>query len=191
VVVGDGKPHTICPHPGGGRNWIAGSYDASSRNVYVAMNETCMDLIPAPAGQRGNLTSGVNWSIRPRADADGKYGRVEAFNLETRKVVWMQRQRAPQSTCMLATGGGVVFGGSIDRVLKAYDKASGAILWQMKLNDVPNSCPISFAVDGKQYVALVVGNGGSIPATYSVLVPEIQNPPQHGAEVWVFALPER
>jgi alcohol dehydrogenase (cytochrome c) len=189
--VGDGKPHTICPHPGGGRNWIAGSYNAGTKAVFVAMNETCMDLIPAPAGQRGNLTSGVNWSIRPRPDSDGQYGRVEAFNLVTRQVLWMSRQRAPQTTCTLDTAGGIVFAGALDRVLKAYDDESGRLLWAIRLNDVPNSCPISFAVDGRQYLAVVVGGGGSIPSTYPVLVPEIQNPPEHGAAIWVFTLPER
>jgi len=189
VVVGDGKPHTICPHPGGGRNWIAGSYNAATGILYVPMQETCMDLIPAPPGQRGNLSSGYNWYIRARPESDGKFGRVEAFSLQTRKAVWIERQRAPETTCMLDTAGGVVFAGSMDRDLKAYDDASGKPLWQVRLNDIPNSCPISFSVQGKQYLAVVVGGGGSIPSTYPVLVPEIQNPPEHGAEVWVFALP--
>jgi len=188
VVVGDGKPHTICPHPGGGRNWIAGSYNASTHMVYVAMNETCMDLIPAPPGQRGNLSSGVNWSIRAPPGSDGKFGRVAAANLETHKIIWTQRQRAPQTTGVLATAGGVVFAGSLDRFLRAYDDTSGAPLWQVRLNDAPNSCPITFAVNGKQYLAIVVGSGGSMPQTYPVLVPEIHNPPEHGATIWVFEL---
>jgi alcohol dehydrogenase (cytochrome c) len=191
VVIGDGKPHMICPHPGGGRNWIAGSYDASRKIVYVALNESCMDLIPAAPGQRGNLTSGVNWFIRLRPDSDGKVGRVEAFNLETKKVLWMDRQRAPQTTCLLDTAGGVAFAGSFDRNLQAYDDATGKTLWQMRMNDVPDSCPITYTVDGKQYVAVVVGSGGPITGTYPVLVPEIQNPPDHGAEIWVFELPEK
>ena len=191
VVIGDGKPHTICPHPGGGRNWIAGSYDATRKIVYVALNESCMDLIPAAAGQRGNLTSGVNWFIRLRPDSDGKIGRVEAFNLETKKVLWTDRQRAPQTTCLLDTAGGVAFAGSFDRNLQAYDDATGKTLWQMRLNDVPDSCPITYTVDGRQYVAVVVGSGGPITGTYPVLVPEIQNPPDHGAEIWVFELPEK
>jgi alcohol dehydrogenase (cytochrome c) len=189
VVVGDGKPHTICPHPGGGRNWIASSYNAATGILYVPMQETCMDLIPAPPGQRGNLTSGYNWFIRARPESDGKFGRVEALSLQTKKAVWIDRQRAPETTCMLDTAGGVVFAGSMDRYLKAYDDATGKVLWQIRLNDIPNSCPISYTVQGKQYLAVVVGGGGSIPATYPVLVPEIQNPPEHGAEVWVFALP--
>jgi alcohol dehydrogenase (cytochrome c) len=189
VVVGDGKPHTICPHPGGGRNWIATSYDAQTKVLYVPMEETCMDLIPAPPGERGNLTSGVNWFIRPRPDGDGNYGRVEALNIETKKVLWIDRQRAPQTTCALATAGGIVFAGSLDRYLKAYDAATGRELWQVRLNDVPNSCPITYSVSGKEYLAVGVGGGGPMTATFPVLVPEIENPPGHGAAIWVFELP--
>lgn len=191
VVVGDGKPHTVCPHAGGGRNWNATSYNANTSILYVAMVETCMDLIPAPPGERGNLSSGVNFFIRPRPDGDGNYGRLEAFNLQTKKMVWTDRQRAPESTCVLATAGGVVFAGALDRRLKAYDAATGALLWQVRLNDVPDSCPIAFSVNGKEYLAVVVGSGGPGTLTFPILVPEIENPPDHGAAVWVFALPER
>jgi PQQ-dependent dehydrogenase (methanol/ethanol family) len=190
VVVGDGKPHMICPHPGGGRSWIATSYDSASKILYVPLVESCMDLIPAPKGQRGDLSSGYDWFIRPRPGSDGNYGRVEAFNLETKKPVWIDRQRAPQSTCVLATAGGVVFAGALDRYLKAYDAGTGKLLWEVRMNDVPSSCPISYSVNGRQYVAVVVGNGGAQTATFPVLVPEIQNPPGHGAAIWVFALPD-
>ncbi len=190
VVVGDGKPHMICPHPGSGRSWIATSYDAATKILYIPLEEACMDLIPAPPGQRGNLSSGVNWTIRARPGSDGKYGRVEALNLQTRQVLWTDRQRAPVTTCALATAGGVVFVGSLDRYLKAYEGATGRTLWQVRLNDVPNSCPITYSVRGKQYVAMVVGSGGPLTLTFPVLVPEIQNPPDHGAEVWVFELPD-
>jgi len=191
VIVGDGKAHTICPHPGGGRSWIPTSYNAETKMLYVPMVESCMDLIPAPPGQRGNLTSGVNWFIRQRPESDGKLGRVEALNLQTKKVVWIDRQRAPQSTGVLATAGGVVFAGSLDRYLKAYDDQTGRTLWQVRMNDVPSSAPITYSVDGEQYVAMVVGNGGAQTATFPVLAPEIQNPPDHGAAIWVFRLAQK
>lgn len=191
VVVGDGKPHTICPHAGAGHSWTAASYDAASRVEFVSLNEACMDLIPAPKGERPNLSSGVDWFIRPTPGSDGKYGRVEAFDLATGKARWIERQRAPETTCTLATAGGVVFEGSLDRYLKAYDAATGKTLWQVRLNDVPNSCPITFTVHGRQYLAVTVGSGGPLTQTYSVLVPEISNPPAHGAEVWVFELPPK
>ena len=105
--------------------------------------------------------------------------------------MWVARQRAPTSTCVLDTAGGVAFVGALDRVLKAYDDVSGKTLWRIRLNDVPNSCPITFSVHGKQYVAMVVGSGGPETLTYTALVPEIRNPPDHGAAVWVFELPTK
>jgi alcohol dehydrogenase (cytochrome c) len=191
VVVGDGKPHTICPHPGGGRNWNATSYNPDTKVLYTPMVESCMDLIPAGPGERGNLSSGYNWTIRPRPDTDGKYGRFEALNLETREVLWTDRQRAPGTTCMLATAGGVVFAGSLDRYLRAYDDTTGKELWNVRMNDVPSSCPISYSVQGRQYIAVVVGNGGIESQTFPTIVPEIQNPQEHASSVWVFELPQR
>jgi alcohol dehydrogenase (cytochrome c) len=191
VVVGDGKPHTICPHPGGGRNWNASSYNPVTRVLYTPMVESCMDLIPAGPGERGNLSSGYNWTIRPRPDTDGKYGRVEALNLETKQVVWMNRHRAPDTTCLLDTAGGVVFSGTLDRYLRAYDDASGKLLWQVRMNDVPSSCPISYSVKGREYIAVVVGNGGIESQTFPTIVPEIQDPQEHASSIWVFELPRR
>jgi hypothetical protein len=95
------------------------------------------------------------------------------------------------TTGTLDTAGGVVFAGSLDRFFAAYDDASGATLWQTRLGDVPGNAPIPYMVNGRQYVAMVVGNGGAQAATFPVLVPEIRNPPDRGASVWVFALPER
>ena len=78
---------------------------------------------------------------------------------------------------------------SLDRFIRAYDDSNGKVLWEMRLNDVPSSCPITYTVNGKQYIAIVVGNGGAHAVTWPTLVPEIQNPPDHGAALWVFELP--
>ena len=92
---------------------------------------------------------------------------MQAINLETKKTVWMTRQRAPQSSGVLATAGGVVFAGALDRVFAAYDDATGRELWRVRLNDVPNSAPITYSVNGRQYIAVVVGQrrraGGDVP----------------------------
>ena len=190
LVPGDGEAKMVCPHAGGAKNWLPGSYNPETKILYVPLVESCMDMIPVGPGGRSNLSTGVRWALRPRPDSDGKYGRVEAVNMETRKVAWTERHRAPESTGTLATAGGVVFSGSIDRYFRAYDDANGKLLWETRLNDVPSNAPISYSVNGKQYIAVGVGNGGAQATTFPVLVPEIQNP-DRAAAVWVFELPQK
>ena len=191
LVPGDGQIKMVCPHAGGSKSWLPSSYNPDTKMLYVPLVESCMDLTPVPAGGRGSLSTGVRWTLRPRPDSDGKYGRVQAINLQTRKMAWVQRQRAPQSSGVLATAGGVVFAGSLDRVFAAYDDATGKELWRVRLNEVPSSAPISYMVNGKQYIAMVVGFGGAQANTFPALVPEIRNPPERSSSVWVFELPER
>jgi alcohol dehydrogenase (cytochrome c) len=186
TVPGDGETKLVCPHAGGSKNWLPGSYDGSTNTLYVSLVESCMDLIPVKDGARPSLSSGVRWAVRPRLDSDGQYGRVEAINLATRKVVWTERQRVPITTGVLATAGGLLFEGSMDRWFRARDKDSGKVLWQVRLNDVPNAAPISYLVNGRQYVAMTVGNGGAIPSTWWPLMPDVQNPPDRSAGLWVF-----
>ena len=191
LTPGNDRMVTTCPHAGGAKNWLPDSYNPDSHVLYVSLVEACMDLIPVAPGGRGSLSTGVRWTLRPRPDSDGKYGRVHAINIETRKTVWMARQRAPMSTGVLATAGGVVFAGAIDRGFSAYDDTTGRELWHTRLNDVPSSAPITYVVNGRQYVALVTGNGGAQAATFPALTPEIKNPPDRGATLWVFELPKR
>jgi alcohol dehydrogenase (cytochrome c) len=189
LIPGTGQPIVVCPHSGGGRSWIPGAINPDTKMLFVPAVETCMNLIPTPAGGRGFLTTGVAVNVRPRPDSDGRYGRLQAINLETRKTIWTERQRAPQSTGVLATAGGVVFAGALDRWLTAYDDANGKNLWRVRLNDVPNSAPISYTVNGKQYVAVVVGYGGAQVASFPQLTPEIPLPVTRSAAIWAFELP--
>jgi alcohol dehydrogenase (cytochrome c) len=188
LVPGDGQTKMVCPHAGAAKSWLPSSYNPETKLLYVPLVESCMDLTPVAPGERGGLSTGVRFTLRPRPDSDGKYGRVEAIHLETRKAVWVTRQRAPETAGVLATAGGVVFAGSLDRAFIAYDATTGRELWRTRLNDVPNSAPVSYAVNGKQYVAITVGNGGPQAGTFTHLVPEIRNPPEPGAALWVFEL---
>ncbi len=190
LYPGDGKVKMVCPHGAGAKNYLPASWNPQSGILIIPLNEACMDLFPVPGGGAGlALSSGVNWGIRPRPDSDGKYGRLEALDLATRKPIWTVRQRAPVSSGVLTTAGGLAFTATIDRVFHAYDSATGREVWQTRLNDVSSSSPISFAVHGKQYVALVVGEGGFHARSFAPLVPEIRSPANRGATVWVFALP--
>jgi alcohol dehydrogenase (cytochrome c) len=191
LIPGDGQTKMICPHASGGRGWIPTAYDAATKVLYLPMVEACMDLVPVPSGERGFLSTGVRPTVRPRPDSDGKYGRLQAINLQTQKTVWIERQRAPYTTGALVTAGGLVFAGSLDRMVNAYDNETGALLWQTRLNDVPSSAPISYSANGQEYVAIVVGPGRLQSSSYNALVPEIKAPPEQGAAIWVFELPNK
>jgi alcohol dehydrogenase (cytochrome c) len=188
TLPGDGQSHMVCPHVDGAKSWLPGSYNPDTKILYVPLIEACMDLTPVTDGGRGLLSAGGRPTVRPRPDSDGKYGRVEAINMVTREVVWTERHRAPVSSGALDTAGGVIFNGSIDRFFRAYDDQTGKLLWETRLTDVPSNAPISYTVNGKQYIAIGVGNGGAQATGFTALVPEIQNVDRSPA-VWVFQLP--
>lgn len=188
LLPGDGEVKLVCPHAGGGRSWLPGAVDPAAGIVYVPAVESCMDMVPVAEGERGSLSTGVRWVLRPRPDSDGRYGRVQALDAASGETLWSARQRAPQSTGVLATAGGLVFAGALDRRLTAYDAATGDTLWSTRMTDVPNSSPIAYSVDGRQYIALTVGYGGAQVATFPALTPEISLPAVRSAAVFVYAL---
>ncbi|HWC95716.1 MAG TPA: PQQ-binding-like beta-propeller repeat protein [Candidatus Sulfopaludibacter sp.] len=189
TLPGEGQTRFVCPHVDGAKSWLPGSYNPNTKIMYVPLVEACMDLAPLTGGGgRALLSTGVRPLVRPRPDSDGRYGRVEAINMLTREVVWTERHRAPVSSGALDTAGGVIFNGSIDRFFRAYDDQSGKLLWETRLTDVPSNAPISYTVNGRQYVAVGVGNGGAQATGFTALVPEIQNLDRAPA-VWVFQLP--
>jgi alcohol dehydrogenase (cytochrome c) len=183
------KTKLICPHSGGGRNWPATSYDPRAKILYVPLYESCQDFtwVPRDASKTAAGGSDMRFVLHPRPDSDGKFGRVEAINLETKKVAWVYRQRAAISSSTLTTAGGLVFAGSRDRRFLAFDGATGKVLWQTRLGAVPSSTPVTYSIAGQQYVAIVAGNGG--PVAWPTLTPEIANPPG-GTTLWVFRLPD-
>jgi alcohol dehydrogenase (cytochrome c) len=178
----------FCPHSGGGRNWPATSYDPETATLYVPLYESCQDFtwVPRGSSQTAEGGSDMHFVLHTRPNSDGNMGRLEAINLETKKVAWVYRQRAAMSGSTLVTAGGLVFAGSRDRRFRAFDAENGKILWQRTLGASLSSTPITYSADGKQYVAVVAGNGG--PVAWPQLTPEIPNP-TGGTTLWVFEMP--
>ena len=167
----------ICPDALGARNMQSTSYNPNSGILYIPMQDTCVN----------NLT-GKRWQIYPNPEENGLWGMVKAVDLKTREVLWTTRQFAPPASGNLTTDGGLLFTGSIDRWFKAVDQRSGEILWQQRLDNSPSSYPITYRVDGKQFVAIAT-NSGSFYANGMERTAGITNPPT-GASLWVFALPD-
>ena len=181
---------TFCPHPGGARSSAPTGYDPRTGVLYLPLQEHCTDMTAMPR-EPGEKTANSRFVLSLRPDSDGNIGRLEALDMKTGKPAWTHRERAPQSTGALPTAGDVVFQGDSDRYFSAYDSASGALLWRVRLNDIPNGPPITFAVAGKEYVAVTTGSGGPFARTWASLTPDIRTPPAGGATLWVFALPDR
>jgi alcohol dehydrogenase (cytochrome c) len=115
---------------------------------------------------------------------------VRAINLENQTDVWMYRQHAPVTTSTLPTGGNLVFEGTLDRKLLAFDATSGKLLWTSPtLDNSIESFPVTFSANGKQYVA-VVTNWSSGLGRLKSLTPEVQLPQDNPHTVYVFALPD-
>jgi alcohol dehydrogenase (cytochrome c) len=190
VMPGGGGVQLVCPHGAGAKNFLPAAYDSGNRKLVVPLAEACMDVFPVPGGEGGGgLSSGVNWGIRPIPGSDGNYGRLQAIDLEKREPRWTVRQRAPFTSGVLATAGDVIFAAALDRYLRAYDAGDGEVLWEARLADVSSSSPLTYSIDGKQYVAVVTGQGGFHAASFVPLLPEQRSPPDRGSAVWVFALP--
>ena len=189
VIPEIGKTVLICPHPGGARSFNATAYNPVTRTLFMPLQEHCADLTAGPRAP-GERTAPSKFVLRFREGSDGKVGRLDAVDLEAGKSIWSFRERAPQSTAALPTGGGLVFEGSMDRWFRAFDDRTGQELWRTRLSDTPNAFPITYSVDGKQYVAVATGSGSPYTASWGNMFPEIQNPQPSGATLWVFALPD-
>ena len=187
-----GKNKLLCPHPGGARSWPATAYNPQTHILYVPLIESCADFtwIPRSPAQTAAGGADIHFVLHPRPDSDGNFGRIEAIDLQNRRIVWTDRQRAPTTSSVLGTAGGVLFEGGRDRMFRAYDQSTGKMLWETRLNAVPSSSPITYSVGGTQFVAVVAGGGGADESTWPVLTPEIVEP-SGGTTLWIFRLPER
>jgi alcohol dehydrogenase (cytochrome c) len=159
--------------------------------LYLPSNEYCSDTTPTPLDPGQIYTGGGRavYARKPIPNSDGNIGRVDAVRLDNQQSAWSYRTRAPQTAAVLSTGGGLVFSGAWDRYFRAFDDETGKVLWQVRTSNAVNSFPITYAVNGKQYVAVSVGNGSSLARSLSTLTPEIRNP-DGGSSLWVFTLPD-
>ena len=177
----------MCPHAGGGRNWSPTSFNPNTRLLFVNARDVCMELVPA---ETGFLTSGVNIRYALRPGSDGNYGVLQALDMESGEIVWETRRRQTPDMGILTTAGGLLFTGWMDRQFVAYDQENGRELWSTGVTGVPNASPITYSVDGKQYVAIVTGHGNPLAFGIPDVIPETQLPPVNSSALYVFALPD-
>jgi glucose dehydrogenase len=184
VFTAKDQEKLICPSSNGGKNWPAGAYDPVTNVIFMPLQNMCMNA-KVTAGERDpKLVYGLQMPgiITPGTD---KVGSVWAISVETGKVLWKHEQRAGMLP-LLATGGRLVFGGDAAGYFRAFDQRTGKVVWEQNLGTAVSGFPVSFAVDGKQYIAVATGNS-LVSNSTNRLTPEFK--PSNVGQIYVFALP--
>jgi alcohol dehydrogenase (cytochrome c) len=160
------------------RSYWPAAYSPLTNSMYVPYIDVCLDNIEG--GQRKGV---------PRAGSNPQeLNGIAKINVETGEILRFGKQRAPSNGAVLATAGNLIFWGDLDRRLHAYDAETGKQLWEGIVGGSIAVSTITYAVNGKQYVAILTGDGALGPGLVTLHAPEIKRVAGHNA-VYVFALP--
>jgi alcohol dehydrogenase (cytochrome c) len=174
----------VCPGSNGGKNWPAGAYNPVTNTMYMPLQNLCMTATTTTDQRDPSKVYGITMKQEFAIGAD-KVGTVWAIAADTGHVAWKYEQRAG-TLSLVATGGGLVFGGDANGRFRALDDRNGAVLWETIVGSPTSGYPVTFAVGGKQYVA--VTTGPSLAANSDERVtPELRT--GNAPNVFVFALP--
>ena len=182
VFTAQGQVVLACPHASGGKDWEAGAYSPLTNTMYMPLRNVCARMRASTfEDEEASRLYAIAWrsQIAPGTD---QVGAVHAISAETGATAWVYEQRAATMS-LAATGGGLVFGGDVNGRFRAFDDRTGEVLWEINLGSSVSGFPITYAVDGRQYVAVSTGTPRFIDLT-----PELR--PSLGNNLFVFALPE-
>ena len=150
----------ICPAAPGGKDWNPSAFSPRTGLLYVPHLNLCMD----EGHMEANYIAGTPYlgaDARMYAGPGGNRGVLTAWDPVAARPVWRIREDLPLWSGALATGGDVVFYGTMDGVFKAVDARSGRLLWRFRMNSGTIGLPVTYrGPDGRQYVAILAGIGG-------------------------------
>ena len=168
VFSAEGQEVLVCPSWFGGKDWEAGAYSPLTNTMYFPLRNVCGRMLASrEAGSHYALA--VRHQLAPGID---EVGTVQAISAETGTTRWIHEQRSATMS-LVATGGGLVFGGDVNGRFRAFDHETGAVLWEINLGSSVTGFPISYAVEGRQYVAVSTGSAGSASG-FLGLTPELR-----------------
>lgn len=156
------KIGVTCPGNMGGKNWPPTSYNPNLRLWYIPVIESC-NTITVAATEPGTHKVREWWTGGGPSQHEQIVGSVKAVDPDTGKVVATYPMQYPNLGGTLATGGELVFTSRPEGVIAALDGKNLKELWTFNTGGGLNAPPMTFSVDGKQYVAVLVGLGGAWP----------------------------
>jgi PQQ-dependent dehydrogenase (methanol/ethanol family) len=167
-----GDSSLVCPGMRGGRLFQSNAYSPITNLIYTSVSNECNTFTVVPLEL---ASAGVQYGeLQHMQGANEKVGRVSAVSASTGNIVWEYDQRAALGS-ILTTAGGLVFVGDLHRYFIALDASSGKKLWDIPLSSPVNGYPISYSVDGKQYIAVSVGGGSAGNRHLAQLYPELKS----------------
>lgn len=183
------KGETVVAAPSflGGKNWMPMAYSQETGYFYVPSNEWEMDIWNEPVNyKKGAAYLGAGFTIR--AVNEDYIGVLRAIDPKNGKEVWRYTNYAPLWGGVLATAGGLVFTGNPEGYLMAFDAKSGEMLYKFNTGSGIVGSPITWEMDGEQYVSVVSGWGGAVPLWGGEVAKRVKHFNQ-GGSVWTFKLP--
>jgi len=174
-----------CPGNMGGKNWPPTSYDPDRNRYYIPVIESCALHVNVP--QEGAWKAREFWLGGAPKMGPVITGSITAMDVNTGKVVGKHETPYPMLGGLLATKGGLIFAGRPEGKVVALDSDTLEELWSFDTNTGLNAPPMSFAVDGKQYIAIMAGVGGAWPKWFIASTPGLTEM-QPGQMLFVFAL---
>jgi alcohol dehydrogenase (cytochrome c) len=178
--IGGGTVKTIVPGLEGGTNWFPPAYDPDLGLFFTGVNQWGMGLTAWDKSKLtykpGDFYQGADYQMYRMGET---IGHIKAIDVANKKVVWEAKSPLPLFSGMLVTKGGVLFTGDQRGRLLAFDAKTGKELWKFQTGSGINASPITYELNGKQYVAVLSGLGGDPSFYYSA---------PKGGMLWVFAI---
>ena len=184
-----GKSTFVCPFWGGGRSWNHQAYSPRTGWLYNHGIEYCGVI--TPIAQEAKEGRGfVAGTIVPKNPPSGQaYGHIDAFDPISGAKKWTVKMKYPLTSSLLTTGGDLLLTADIEGNFLAYDAKTGEQLYSFNTGSGTRGSPITYSVNGRQYIAVPSGLGSIFTGGLGSLWPEARNF-QNGSTLFVFALPE-